>query len=90
MQVDEALAAMMQRKADNVGGEAASAAVDSSELAAEGLGLRTQMQRAVEEERCVSTWLCIAKAGVVCACAAVCFPCLGLRTQMQCGVCFTL
>mmetsp|Transcript_25874 Transcript_25874/g.66704 ORF Transcript_25874/g.66704 Transcript_25874/m.66704 type:complete len:499 (+) Transcript_25874:102-1598(+) len=49
--VDEALSVMMQRKVQNVNSEAASAAMDSGELAAEGLGLRTQMQRAVEEER---------------------------------------
>ena len=50
--MDEALDAMAQRKVENVGSEAASAAMDSGALAAEGLGLRTQMQRAVEEERC--------------------------------------
>lgn len=56
--MDEALAAMVQRKAENVGSEAASAAVDSTDLAAEGLSLRTQMQRAVEEERCGRVRLC--------------------------------
>ncbi|KAF5827961.1 Hemimethylated DNA-binding protein YccV like-domain-containing protein [Dunaliella salina] len=49
--VDEALSVMMQRKVQNVSSEAASAAMDSSELAAEGLGLRAKMQQAVEEER---------------------------------------
>ena len=50
-QVDEALNEMVQRKAENVGGEAAAAALDSTELAEEGLKLRAQMQKAVEEER---------------------------------------
>jgi hypothetical protein len=49
-QVDEAVAAMKQRKAANVGNKGSAAALSVEDYASEGLRLRTAMARAVEKE----------------------------------------
>ena len=53
MQAEEALSLMRQRKAYNTGSEAAGSGLQGiGAIGAEGLRLRSQLQRAVEEERC--------------------------------------
>jgi hypothetical protein len=49
-QVDEAVAAIKQRKAANVDHKGSAAALSVEDYAAEGLRLRTAMARAVEKE----------------------------------------
>lgn len=52
-EVDEAIKAMQQRKSRNAGQPAAASELTPADFAAEGLRLRTEMQRAVEAEQCV-------------------------------------
>jgi hypothetical protein len=64
LQVDMALRDMQERKAvsvqasmseeDAVGAGAAQASLDLRDTMSEGLRLRSEMQRAVQEERCVA------------------------------------
>ncbi len=51
LQIDETLKEMQAMKSKNAGGSGPSAAQSAADLAAEGLRLRSEMQRAVEEER---------------------------------------
>lgn len=51
LQVDEAVKEMKERKARNMGTPAGSAQLSVTDYATEGLRLRTEMQRAVQEER---------------------------------------
>lgn len=50
-QVDEAVAAMKERKAKNASSPGVDASLNPQDFASEGLRLRTEMQRAVDQER---------------------------------------
>eukprot|EP00955_Chlamydomonas_euryale_P081759 363625-Chlamydomonas_euryale.AAC.8 len=55
LQLDETIAEMTERKALKMGAPGSLATLSFSDFASEGLRLRSDMQRAVEDERCVAT-----------------------------------